>query len=268
MNNMQAKNSALLVIPARAGSTRFPNKPLAEISRLSMIERVWKIGRLAKKISRVVIATDSPELCRYVESFGAEALLTSDRCRTGTDRVGEVLEQIEESYQTVVNLQGDAVLTPPWVIDRLVTEMEADTSVCLATPCVRLDSKSAGELMGRKRSGSTSGTLVVFDKRSNALYFSKAFIPNYREGLNANSKAYLHVGLYAYRPDILLRLIALEETELERAEKLEQLRALEYGIPIRVVEVDLRGRTLASVDYPEDVERVEAIISREGELWE
>lgn len=253
--------SALIVIPARMASTRFPNKPMASICGKTMIERVWSIGKATKLRADVVIATDDEQLKIFAEGFGADVVMTSSSCLTGTDRVAETMQYFPK--QTIFfGLQGDAVLTPPWVIDEVLQAMLEDPTIEMATPAVRLEGEALCNFVKLKQAGSTSGTAVVFDRWKNALYFSKGLIPYRRE----ESPVYRHIGLYGYRMNTLQKLSQLPEGPLERAEKLEQLRALENGIPIRIVEVDYKGRTHGSVDLPEDVIRVETIIAKEGEL--
>ncbi|MBU6383464.1 MAG: 3-deoxy-manno-octulosonate cytidylyltransferase [Verrucomicrobia bacterium] len=255
--------SALIVIPARMASTRFPNKPMALIAGKTMIERVWSIAKAVPGGSDVIIATDDPHLAAFVRGFGAQVMMTSPLCPTGTDRVAEAARQWEQ-HTIFFSLQGDAVLTPPWVIDAVLQTMLKDPSIQMATPAVRLQDSALQEFIQMKQQGSSTGTTVVFDRRGHALYFSKALIPYDRNG--TDRLIYRHIGLYAYRMQTLQRLTLLPEGPLEKAEKLEQLRALENGIPIRVVEVDYRNRTHGSVDRPEDVAAVESIIAKEGEL--
>ena len=227
-----------------------------------MLERVWEIGRAA---GEAVIATDDEGLRDFAMGFGAKVVMTRPDCATGTDRVAEAALQFDE-YTIFFSLQGDAVLTPPWVIGEVLAAMLRDPAIQMATPAVRLRGKALSEFVESKRGGGSSGTVVVFNRWGDALYFSKALIPYERDEKNPERILFRHIGLYAYRRGTLERLGTLPEGPLERAEKLEQLRALEHGIPIRVVEVDYRGRTHGSVDRPEDVGIVEAIISREGEL--
>lgn len=257
--------TALIVIPARMGSTRFPNKPMALIAGITMIERMWSIGKAAGAAHEVVIATDDEALREFAEGFGAKVLMTSPACPTGTDRVAEAALQYS-GHGIFFSLQGDAVLTPPWVIDAVLQTMLKDPSVQMATPAVRLRGKALSDFIASKKGGSSSGTTVVFDRKGDALYFSKAVIPFDRNENNPDRPVYRHIGLYAYRMDTLQRLRQLEEGPLEKSEKLEQLRALENGISIRVVEVDYRGRTHGSVDRPEDVQFIESVIASEGEL--
>jgi 3-deoxy-manno-octulosonate cytidylyltransferase (CMP-KDO synthetase) len=257
--NFPLMEKALIVIPARMASTRFPNKPLALIAGRTMIERVWRIGQAAH--TDVVIATDDPLLKKFAEHFGAQVILTSPDCLTGTDRVAEVAQKVD--YPLFFSLQGDAVLTPPWVIGAVLQAMLCDPTIQMATPAVRLQGEALKDFLALKKGGSSTGATVTFNRKGDALYFSKTVIPFVREG---DAPIYRHIGLYGYRKETLLQFNQLPEGPLERAEKLEQLRALENGIPIRVVEVDYRGRTHGSVDRPEDVSFIESVIAREGEL--
>lgn len=256
---------AVIIIPARMASTRFPNKPKALIAGKAMIERVWRIAKMAKHADEVIVATDDEDLRAFAQGFGAHVLMTSPACLTGTDRVAEA--SLHFPHHTIFfSLQGDAVLTPPWVIEKVLHTMSLDPSIQMATPAVRLKGQALFEFVASKKTGHSSGTTVTFNRRGDALYFSKTVIPYDRQEMNPDRPIYRHIGLYAYRKETLQILRQLPEGPFERAEKLEQLRALENGIPIRVVEVDYQGRTHGSVDRPEDVALVESIIAREGEL--
>jgi 3-deoxy-manno-octulosonate cytidylyltransferase (CMP-KDO synthetase) len=213
----------------------------------------------------VLIATDDPALQEFALGFGAKVIMTSPSCPTGTDRVAEASLHFPE-HTIFFSLQGDAVLTPPWVIDDLLQAMLKDPNIQIATPAVRLKDQALSDFLMSKQQKCSSGTTVVFDQVGNALYFSKALIPYSRDEHNPERPVFRHIGLYAYRKQTLLRMNQLPEGPLEKAEKLEQLRALENGIPIRVVQVDYRGRTHGSVDRVEDLAVVEAIIQKEGEL--
>lgn len=256
-------SKALIVIPARMASTRFPNKPLAKIKGHTMIKRVWSLAKASSLADDVVIATDSAELADNVSSF-AQVVMTNENCKTGTERVAQVAGHNEfQHYDHFFSLQGDAVLTPPWVIDDVLSAMKNNAAI--ATPAVRLTGPARTSFIESKRAGSSSGTCVVFNQQHQALYFSKTLIPNCRDK-DMEYDIYRHIGLYGYAKEALLKLTALPETPLERVEKLEQLRALEQGMPIQVVLVDYRGRTHGSVDNPSDVLEVERIIEQEGEL--
>lgn len=257
---------SFIIIPARMASTRFPDKPLAMIKGKSMIERVWRIGGAVKSAKEVFIATDDDRLKRFAEGFGAKVLMTSSECLTGTDRVAEAALLLNLKQGVIFSLQGDAVLTPPWVIENVLEAMIKDPSIKIATPAVHLTGQSFLDFINSKKGGSSSGTTVVFNKKGDALYFSKAVIPYNRDEFSKDRPVYRHIGLYAYRLDTLKQLSQLPEGPFEKSEKLEQLRALENGIPLRVVLVDYKGRTHGSVDRREDVAVIESIIEKEGEL--
>ncbi len=255
-----------IVIPARYGSKRFPGKPMAPIRGASLLRRVWLIARAVGGVSRVYVATDDERVAGHARSFGAEVIMTSPECENGTVRVHQAMRSLPRPPDAVINFQGDAVLTPPWVLQGLVDAFHADPASQLVTPAVHLSWDELEELRKSKEATPFSGTLVVFDRAMNALYFSKTIIPSLRNRGEGMPPVYRHIGLYGYRSDVLDRLAALAPTPLERAEGLEQLRALENGIPIRVVLTDYRGRTHWSVDSPEDAAMVETLIARDGEL--
>lgn len=257
----------IIVIPARYGSSRFPGKPMALVAGTTLLERVWRIASAVQGVDGVFVATDDERIAAHVHGFGGRAVITSDACRNGSERVHEALELLKIEPRVVVNFQGDAVLMPPWIIGALVDEMKRDSSVHIATPAVRLSKEQYSAMNAMKSSGVVSGTTVTFAVNRDALYFSKGIIPFVRsmpEG--KESPVYQHIGVYAYTRKSLARYISLPVGMFEEVEQLEQLRALEHGIPIRVVEVSLQGRTVWSVDNPQDVPRAEEIIRIEGEL--
>ena len=254
---------ALIVIPARYGSTRLPGKPLLKIAGRTLIERVFRIAKTVSGSPQVVVATDSEQIMQSCQAFGAEAVLTSAQCENGTERVWEVVSKRESTPEIIINLQGDSALMPPWVIADLIDFMQANPTSTMATVAVRL---AASEVQAVKDGKLKSGTYVAFDLHKRALYFSRALIPQVRDAADQESAIYKHLGIYGFHLAALRRYVALKPTPLERAEKLEQLRALEHGMPIDVVISDLRGRTPCSVDTAEDAARAEEIIKREGEL--
>jgi 3-deoxy-manno-octulosonate cytidylyltransferase (CMP-KDO synthetase) len=254
-----------IVIPARYDSKRFPGKPLhAVIGGKTLIERVWRIAAAVKGVAGVYIATDSERIADHVRGFGGISLMTPADVPSGTDRVHAALAQMSADIQAVVNLQGDVPLTPPWVVQALVDEISQADGPPIATPAVELTPDQVQALETAKLTAPSSGTTVVTDVSGHALYFSKYILPFRRDAYPA--PVLRHIGLYAYRRDALARLIAIPPTMLEKAEGLEQLRALESGIPIKVVKVDYRGRTHHSIDHPNDVAIAEAILLREGEF--
>ena len=256
--------TAAIVIPARYASSRFPGKPLCVVSGMTMLERVWRIAKSVRQASRVVIATDDERILAHARTFDAEAVMTSPDCANGTERVYDALKRAAISQDIVLNLQGDAPLTPPWVLEAMIDEMIIDPTPELVTPAVRLSGAALDAFVEQKKERPGSGTTVVFDVKKNALYFSKSIIPLIRYPGHAH--IYRHIGLYGYRKAALARYMTLKPTPLEQAEALEQLRALEHGMVVRVAVVDYRGRTHCSIDAPGDVAVAETIIAREGEL--
>ena len=232
-----------VVIPARYASTRFPGKPLVDIAGMTMIERVYKQAQKAKLVDEVLVATDDQRIFDKVRSFSGNVLMTRNDHPTGTDRLAEVAA-VRPDVDIIVNVQGDEPMIDPATIDAAVQPLLADDTMDMGTICARIT--DADEI--------NSNTIVkaVFDSKGKALYFSRLPIPYYRES-DANQKHFAHIGLYVYRRDVLLRLASLEPTPLEKAEALEQLRALENGITISVVEVSRRS---PAVDRPEDLEAV------------
>jgi 3-deoxy-manno-octulosonate cytidylyltransferase (CMP-KDO synthetase) len=257
-----------IVIPARFNSKRLPGKPMALIAGVSLLERVWRIAMKVQGVSRVVIATDDQRVVDHAAGFAGDCLMTSADLATGTDRVHAALALMIPRPSAVINLQGDAVLTPPWVVQAVVDEFRADPMVGMVTAAVRCSWRQLAEIQKLKAQNPASGTLVTLDQAGRALYFSKAIIPFLRSTDLPAPPVHRHIGLYGYGADLLDRFASLPQTPLEIAEQLEQLRALEHGIPIKVAVVDYRGRTHGSVDSPDDIRVVEEIIAREGELVE
>lgn len=260
---MQNKN--VIIIPARFQSSRFPGKPLALIKGHSLIYRVWSIAKTVKGVDEVYIATDHADIQTHALGFGAKVLMT-EICDNGAERCFAALSLLHHKPEIILNLQGDAVLTPPWVIQALSDTMNNNSQLEITTLATPISKEQYSLMQRAKLEGEAGGTMVVCDKNFNAMYFSKSMIPYLRETPMESLPLYRHIGLYAYRYSALKNYIALPSTPLERLEGLEQLRILENGKPIRVVLVDYKGHTHASVDSPEDVIRVEKLIEAEGEL--
>jgi len=239
----KARPSVMVVIPARYGSSRFPGKPLVMLGRKPMIQHVYEHAAACRAVTEVLVATDDERITQAVERFGGRAAMVAGDYRTGTDRVAGVARMFDRDYY--VNLQGDEIPLQPDLLTDLIE------------PCIE-----SGAGMGTlKRTidltedvHNPSVVKVVTDHLGNALYFSRAPIPLVRDDAGRRAVEglhYIHLGLYMYRRDTLLKLASLPTGRLEEAERLEQLRALEHGIPIKVWET-----THASlrVDTPEDVE--------------
>jgi 3-deoxy-manno-octulosonate cytidylyltransferase (CMP-KDO synthetase) len=256
--------SAAIIIPARYASQRFPGKPLFPVAGTPMLERVWRIAKAVPQAARVVVATDDERILEAANRFGGEAVMTSPDCANGTERVHDAVGRAQIAEDIVLNLQGDALLTPPWVLEAMISEMLLDQTPDIVTPAVRLEGPALEEFLAQKQVTPASGTTVVFDRKRNALYFSKAVIPYMRK--EGHAGIHRHIGLYGFRKASLARYVELAATPLEQAEGLEQLRALENGMSIRAALVDYRGRTHWSIDAQADVAVAERIIEREGEL--
>lgn len=259
-----------LIIPSRYGSTRLKGKPLRLIAGRTLIHRVWSLASAVKGVNSIYVATDDKRIADHVASFGGLATMTPESCENGTERVFAAAKSLSPVPSHVLNLQGDAVLTPPWVLERVVEEMACQPELEMVTAAVRMDWRSYQKALGDMASGQASGTTVAFDRYGNALYFTKGVIPFVRRDSPSfgtdMAPVYQHVGIYGYRFETLRRYVTLQPGPLERTEKLEQLRALENGIPLRIVEVDYRGRTHGSIDIEDDICRAEDVISSEGEL--
>jgi 3-deoxy-manno-octulosonate cytidylyltransferase (CMP-KDO synthetase) len=227
------------LIPARYDSSRFPGKPLADIGGRPMIEHVYRRAAIAQGIDAVVVATDDPRIATAVEQFGGVVRITQSGHRTGTDRIAEVARDLP--CEIVVNVQGDLPLIEPEMIEEAIEPLTADRTLVMST--LRQAISDEADLMN------PNVVKVVVDSSDNALYFSRSPIPFQRE----RGAAFKHIGLYGYRRDFLLTFAALTQTPLERAESLEQLRALEHGFRIRAVATRFDS---IEVDTPEDLERV------------
>ena len=261
----------LIVIPARYASTRYPGKPLAELRGASgvprsLIERSWSAARQVEGIDRVVVATDDARIAEAAEGFGAEVVMTPETCRNGTERCAAVLEAVGDGYDIVVNLQGDAPLTPPWFVSALVEAMRADPGAEVATPVLRCDAQALEGFLEDRRNGRVGATTAVFDVNYRALYFSKEVIPYTGRPLRPEEEipVFHHVGVYAYRPAALAAYPGWPVGPLETWEGLEQLRFMENGLAVRCVEVEARGQAFWELNNPSDVPRIEAILRELG----
>jgi 3-deoxy-manno-octulosonate cytidylyltransferase (CMP-KDO synthetase) len=234
------------IIPARYQSSRLPGKALADIGGKPMIEHVYRRTAAATSITSVIVATDDERILEAVRGFGGVACMTSPDHRSGTDRLAEVAAEL--TCDIVVNVQGDEPLIDSVMIDEAIEPLLEDPMVVMSTLRRRIEDPADVQ--------NPNVTKVVVDREGYALYFSRAPIPYVRDTAHT-ARAWRHVGLYVYRRDCLLQLAGLPASELERAESLEQLRALEHGIRILVVETE---RDSIGVDTPEDLERVRRLI--------
>ncbi len=268
----------LIGIPARYGSTRFPGKPLAKIAGKEMLLRVWENAlKAASKFEDCapVVATDDERIMNFCASHNMQAVMTSENCLTGTDRIVELAHSLPKEPEFVVNLQGDNPICPTWFIEAVIAEYYKDNKVETVTPVVNLSWEELDNLREHKKTTPFSGTTAVFNAEGDAFYFSKNIIPAIRkeDKVRANSgfsPVYRQVGLYGYKMNVLDRISKLQEGVYEKLEGLEQLRWIENGIKVRCVKVDYRNfqkmSSLSGVDSPEDVARVEAVLAECGEF--
>jgi len=251
--------SVVALIPARYASTRFPGKPLTSILGKPMIQWVYERASLSKQVERVIVATDDERIAEVVRSFGGEVEMTRADHPSGTDRLAEVARRLDASI--IVNVQGDEPAIDPQMIDEAVSPLAADASIRMGT--------LSTPILSREDYLDPNVVKVVTDSRGFALYFSRSPLPFVRGGeslgfeeLRRRANPARHIGLYVYRRDFLLELSCLAPTPLESCEQLEQLRVLENGHRIRVVQTQLCS---LGVDVPADAAKVEALLRSLGE---
>jgi 3-deoxy-manno-octulosonate cytidylyltransferase (CMP-KDO synthetase) len=242
-----------VIIPARYNSTRFPGKPLCLLNGIPLIQHVYLNSRGAQRASEVLVATDSELIYDEVQKFGGRAVMTDAKHPSGTDRIAEVAALTD--YDIIVNVQGDEPLIRPEMIDDVISILD-DGRASIGTLVKRTDDP--------QEIADPNIVKAVFDREKFALYFSRAPVPYYRDEWQSLADAgirkaatgegvYKHIGVYSYRREALLSLSKMPESRLERIEKLEQLRAIENGLKIKVKETVFATR---GIDVPEDVEKV------------
>jgi 3-deoxy-manno-octulosonate cytidylyltransferase (CMP-KDO synthetase) len=242
-------SEVIAIIPARWASTRFPGKPLVKLHGKPLVQHVWERAGRAKRVGRIIIATDDMRIAEAAFDFGAEVALTSPKHPTGTDRLAEVAKQLK-SASIVLNVQGDEPDIAPSTIDRLAQALQDDPKLGMVT--------AANPLTDPADVQDPNVVKVVTDLAGRALYFSRSVIPHDRDG-RGGIKYLRHQGIYGYRRKVLLGFVKWKPTPLEQAEKLEQLRALEHGIAIGVIVV-CRGSV--GVDVPGDVAKAERALRK------
>ncbi len=266
----------LIVIPSRYQSTRLPGKPLIKISGTEMVKRVADIaGYICKKNESCsyVVATDDSRIIDFCRNNSIPSIITSDACKSGTERCWDAVKKQVDKPELIINLQGDNPLCPPYILQDMIDswkKYKAD----VFTPCIHLSWTEYDRLKKSKETTPYSGTTVLVDKNDNALAFSKTIIPTIRKIDKAKemlikSPVRQHIGLYAYAYSALEQYFSLPQSDYEKdfIEGLEQMRFLENGLKIKMVEVNLKGREFSGgVDSSEDITRVEEIIKKYGEF--
>lgn len=263
--------SVLIVIPARYASVRYPAKPLAELKGASgqsrsLIQRAWEAASAAKGVDRVVVATDDDRIKHAAEAFGADVVMTPESCANGTERCASAYDVLGSDAEIVVNLQGDAPLTPAWFVEDLIEAMRATPAADIATPVLRCDGRALNGFLADRKAGRVGGTTAVFDVNMRAMYFSKEVVPFTSDTYpnEARTPVFHHVGVYAYRPAALKAYPDWPVGPLEQLEGLEQLRFMEQGGTVRCVEVQPKGRQFWELNNPEDVPVIERMMQEMG----
>jgi 3-deoxy-manno-octulosonate cytidylyltransferase (CMP-KDO synthetase) len=247
----QTHKHTVAVIPARYASTRIPGKALADIAGRPMIEHVYRRASECRNVDAVIVATDDERIAHAVRQFGGDVRLTSPNHPTGTDRLAEVAAYLD--CDLVVNIQGDEPLIEPSAVDAAIEPFREDPSLSMASACLRFANAADA--------ADPNVVKVVTNRMGFALYFSRARIPFPRGTQEPGAGPFKHIGLYVYRREFLLRLASLAPTPLERSESLEQLRVLEHGFSIKMVET---SHDSIGVDTPDDLERVRRLLTADA----
>jgi len=242
-------SNAVGIIPARWRSTRFPGKPLYLIGGKPILRHVWERCRRAKKLDAVIIATDDMRIARTAFDWGADVSLTSPKHQSGTDRVAEVARKAPQ-FEFIINIQGDEPLTEPSLLDRFVETLRSNRKIDIVTAAHPFENAAEAALPHQVK--------VIVDRDGNALYFSRYPIP-FPRNHSVPIKYLRHQGIYGFRRKALLDFVRLKPTPLERAESLEQLRALENGVKVHVL---LTKHGSPGVDTPADAKAVEQNLTR------
>ncbi|MES2729863.1 MAG: 3-deoxy-manno-octulosonate cytidylyltransferase [Pseudomonadota bacterium] len=256
--------TAAIVIPARYQSMRFPGKPLVMLNGRTLIERVYDLARQVPDVAGVYVATDDDRIKAHVAGFGGQVLMTPESCQNGTERVAAAALMLPDTINAFVNWQGDSPLTPIDYPKTLLTHLSASKAAELVTPVIRCDRDMLLHLRAERGAGQVGGVTVVSDVNNRALHFSREVIPWSDALVNAPDPlpVFYHVGMYAYRRDVLLQYPSWTVGPIERTENLEQLRFVENG---RVVEaLEMQGAGHWEVNKPEDVPLVERLLKEHG----
>jgi len=257
----------VILIPARYASTRYPGKPLAELTlpdgqKKSLIRLSWEAANRVAGVAEVHVVTDDDRIREHAKGFGASVIMTSPEAENGTARCAEALRAGQVEADLIVNLQGDAPLTPEWFVEDLIAAMRDDHEAQVATPVLQCDPLTYGHFVEDRKAGRVGGTTAVFNAKGHALYFSKEVLPfiDPDKVPASNIPVYHHVGVYAYRPAALQAYSSWPISELETLEGLEQLRFLVNDTKLRCVEVEGKGRVFWELNNPEDVARINSVL--------
>lgn len=260
-----------VIIPARYQSSRYPAKPLALLRGVTgiakpLVQRSWECAAKIADRDAIWIATDDDRIAEAVRAFGGQVVMTAQSCANGTERCADAIERLALKPEIIVNLQGDAPLTPAHVVTALVDGLRGEPDVAMTTPAIRCARSTYAHLIEDQANGRVGGTTVVFGRDRRALYFSKRVIPYLPNDATAQDfpPVHLHLGVYAYRPDALRRYVALGPSGIEQLEGLEQLRFLDGGIPVGVVPFEPIGWDAIELNNPTDVAPIEAILKARG----
>jgi 3-deoxy-manno-octulosonate cytidylyltransferase (CMP-KDO synthetase) len=266
-----AASGVTIVIPTRYASTRYPAKALAPIrgsdgTERTLVEWCHRAAQAVAGADKIFVATDDERIARVISDFNGSALITPVHCANGTERIAACLDELPDA-ELLINLQGDALLTPPAYIEALIAHMAANPHAEVGTVAVRCLGETYRHLAEDAAQGRVGGTTVVLDDAGNALYFSKRILPYLPDGTESSEDCpvLLHLGLYAYRRDALRRYAQASPSRLEMAEGLEQLRFLAQGIPVSVLVLPPPEFPIVEVNNPSDVPIVEAILSRKSD---
>lgn len=267
MTSIADAESICIIIPARFASTRFPGKPLTPLIGVNgvtrtLIERSWHAARAVDPAIRVIVATDDDRIADTVRGFGGEVVMTPESCRNGTERCAAAIAALDIAPDIVINLQGDAPLTPAPIVHALIAAMRNTPDCPIATPAVRCTPGVYRHLVEDQQAGRVGGTTVVRNRSGQALYFSKRVLPYLPDSFDETQliPVFLHMGVYAYRPDALAAYMQAPVSELEMLEGLEQLRFLDAGIPVAAVECAAPAWDVIELNNPSDIAAVEAML--------
>jgi 3-deoxy-manno-octulosonate cytidylyltransferase (CMP-KDO synthetase) len=263
--------SFAIIIPARYASTRYPGKPLAPLRGAagvpkSLIQRSWECASAVPGSSGVWVATDDVRIAEAVKGFGGQVVMTSPDCANGTERCADAIDRLGDVADVIVNLQGDAPLSPTFAVSDLVDRLRDDPEAIMATPAVRCSRSLYEHLAADAAQGRIGGTTVVFSRAHRALYFSKRMIPYLPDTAVVSDfvPLHLHLGMYAYRREGLALYAQAAPSDLEIFEGLEQLRFLDLGLLISIVEMDPLGWDSIELNNPSDVSAIERVLAQRG----